>query len=270
MKTAVIMDIVVAAVLLSFLVCGGRRGLFRSLAGLVVVIAALVGAGMAASTFTKPVAKVVSPFLERRVELRVDELLSGGASASAGSSASASVQEPTLPGTQNSQSSASLTEGASSGAASSAQSGESDSLVRYQAQRILKLLRLDDDPAGDLARKAQQRVRDTGVSVATAVVESVTESVIHALLFALTFAVLMLLLTALMHAMDLVLKLPGLHGINALGGALIGLAEGALVLFLAVWVLRRTGVSFETQAVSDTYLLQFFTTNTPLSVLSFL
>ena len=49
----------------------------------------------------------------------------------------------------------------------------------------------------------------------------------------------------------------------------IGLIEGALVLFLAVWVLRRFGVSFET-APADTHIFGFFTTHTPLDVLSFL
>ena len=62
----------------------------------------------------------------------------------------------------------------------------------------------------------------------------------------------------------------GLHGLNALGGGLIGLIEGALLLFLAVWVLRRLGVSFETETLAEAHILRIFTTNTPLSVLSFL
>ena len=54
------------------------------------------------------------------------------------------------------------------------------------------------------------------------------------------------------------------------GGAVIGLIEGALVLFLAIWVLRRFGVSFETDTVSATHILRFFATHTPLSALSLL
>ena len=53
-------------------------------------------------------------------------------------------------------------------------------------------------------------------------------------------------------------------------GAVIGLIEGALVLFLAIWVLRRFGVSFETDTVSATHILRFFATHTPLSALSLL
>ena len=57
---------------------------------------------------------------------------------------------------------------------------------------------------------------------------------------------------------------------GGLGGGLLGLIEGALLLFLAVWVLRRLGVSFETETLAEAHILRIFTTNTPLSVLSFL
>ena len=70
--------------------------------------------------------------------------------------------------------------------------------------------------------------------------------------------------------MGLVLKLPGLRLLNALGGAVIGLAEGVLLLFLAVWLCRKLGVSFETEALAEAHILRIFTTNTPLSLLSFL
>ena len=113
-------------------------------------------------------------------------------------------------------------------------------------------------------------MRDTGVSVASAVVESIAGTMIYGALFLIAFLVLMILLHILVKAMDLVLKLPGLHGLNALGGGLIGLAEGALALFLAVWVLRRLGVSFESDPFVQAHILRIFTTNTPLSVLSFL
>ena len=70
--------------------------------------------------------------------------------------------------------------------------------------------------------------------------------------------------------MGLVLKLPGLHLLNAIGGGLLGLAQGALLLFLLIWAARHLGVSFETEALSSAHILQIFTTNTPLRVLTFL
>ena len=52
--------------------------------------------------------------------------------------------------------------------------------------------------------------------------------------------------------------------------SLLGLIEGALLLFLAVWAARRLGVSFEKEMFAQAHILRVFTTYTPLSVLSFL
>jgi len=94
--------------------------------------------------------------------------------------------------------------------------------------------------------------------------------VIYGVLFLLSFLALLILLKILLKALDLVTLLPVIHGLNALGGGLLGLIEGALVLFLAVWVARKFGVSFETELFEGAHILRIFTANTPLGVLSLL
>lgn len=89
------------------------------------------------------------------------------------------------------------------------------------------------------------------MSIAAAVVESIAQSMIYGVLYILSFLALLVLLHVLLRAMDLVFKLPGLHGLNALGGALIGLTEGTLLLFLSVWALRKLGVSFDTGPLAE-------------------
>ena len=224
METAVIIDVIVAAVLLAFLIVGMRRGLFRSVAGLAVVLAALVGANLAAGTLTPMAAGMIQPAIEKRVEEKLETAL-----------------EEKLPSEQAEESSL----------------GE-----------LLALLGLDDDPAQDILESAKTHIADSGASVITAVAMSVAESTLHVALFLLVFLVLLIGLKLLMRLVDLTLKLPVLSTANALGGGAVGLAEGALALFLAVWVLRRFGVSFDTGAAADTVLFHFFTANTPLSVLS--
>ena len=135
---------------------------------------------------------------------------------------------------------------------------------------LLDMLGLDDDARDAISARAEESIVSTGATVISAVVESVMYSVVYAVLFLLSFLLLLLLLHILAKAMDLLTKLPGLHALNALGGAVTGLIKGALVLFLAIWVLRRLGVSFETYDVSRTHILQFFATHTPLSALSLL
>ena len=232
MTTPVIIDIVVAAVLLGFAVYGGKRGLFRALSGLLAVVVALVGAGIIAATFTTPVTKVVTPLIAGHIEEKVENAM-------AVQSAGSGVQMP-----------------------------EADTEDPSAIQDLLAILGLDDEVRSRLAEEVQEKVRDTGASIAAAVVESMARSFIYGTLYILSFAVLLLLMKVLIGAMDLVLKLPLLRGLNTLGGAAVGLVEGALLLFLAVWVLRRLGVSFESEALAEAHILRIFTANTPLGVLS--
>ena len=234
MTTPVIIDIVVAAVLLGFAVYGGKRGLFRALSGLLAVVVALVGAGIIAATFTTPVTKVVTPLIAGHIEEKVENAM-------AFQSAGSGVQMP-----------------------------EADTEDPSAIQDLLAILGLDDEVRSRLAEEVQEKVRDTGASIAAAVVESMARSLIYGTLYILSFAVLLLLMKVLIGAMDLVLKLPLLRGLNTLGGAAVGLVEGALLLFLAVWVLRRLGVSFESEALAEAHILRIFTANTPLGVLSHL
>ena len=232
MTTPVIIDVIAAAVLIACAAWGAHRGLFRALAGLAVVIVALVGAAVIANALAAPAAGVVTPLIQGRIEARVDEAIA---------QQSQEVQMP-----------------------------EADVDEGFEIADLLALMGLDEDVRGSLVQQTEEKIRDTGVSLAMAVVESVAESILYAALFLISFVVLTILLKLLIRALDLVLQLPGLHLVNSLGGGLIGLIEGALALFLAIWVLRRFGVSFETETVSATHILRFFATHTPLSALSLL
>lgn len=232
MTTPVIIDVIAAAVLIAGAVWGARRGLFRALAGLAVVIAALVGAAVIAHALAAPAAELVTPLIRDGIEARVEEAMA---------QQSPEVQMP-----------------------------EEDVDEGFAIADLLALMGLDEDVRDSLVRQTEEKIQDTGISLAMAVVESVAQSILYAALFLISFVGLTILLKLLIRAMDLVLQLPGLHLVNSLGGGLIGLAEGALALFLAIWVLRRFGVSFETDTVSATHILRFFATHTPLSALSLL
>ena len=57
------------------------------------------------------------------------------------------------------------------------------------------------------------------------------------ILFLAGFFVVLLLWNLLFHALNLVAKLPGLHGLNKFFGGALGLVKGLLLLMLARWVL---------------------------------
>lgn len=242
--TAIILDILTAAALIAFTVAGAHRGFFRTVAGLLAVILALVGAQIFTSWAAPRVSGVLQPAIERRVEKKVNAALGG--------SAGITPQEPQI--------------GASR--PDSETQDQKTAEEESQIQSLLRAIGVDEQLFRRLGDQAMGKIRDTGVTVATAVVQSVAESAIRALLFLLSFVVFLLLLKLLAKVLDLALKLPVLRSMNGLAGAAVGLVEGILAIFLAIWLLRRLGVSFETPTVEGTYLLSFFAKHTPLSALA--
>ena len=75
MNIAVIIDIVLVLVLAGLTVFGAKRGLFQSLAGLVIVVLALFGAAMVAGFFAPPIAKAATPVVEKYFQEEVQDFL---------------------------------------------------------------------------------------------------------------------------------------------------------------------------------------------------
>lgn len=222
MTTPAIIDAVAVSVLALFAVLGAWRGLLRTLAGVLVVILSLAGAGIIASALSVPAAKLIAPVIEKRIEARLDEAVREQGRG----------EEPLA-----------LTE-------------------------LLDLLGVDQTRREALTGRAQETVRETGASLAAAVVESLARSMLYGVLYMISFAALSVGLHLLVRMLDAVLMLPGLHRLNAWGGGLIGLAEGALLLFLAMWALRLVGVSFDGE--DGGRIFRVFTVYTPLDALKFL
>ena len=98
--------------------------------------------------------------------------------------------------------------------------------------------------------------------------ESVLQVVVQGALLLLAFLVLLLVLKTLSHLVGLIFRLPLLRSLDTLGGALLGLAEGAALLFLAVYIARSLGSSFFTDGAEGTYLLKLFVEHTPRTLLA--
>lgn len=266
MQTAVIIDCIVAAVLLGFLIYGAWRGLFRAVAGLLIVILALTGAMFVARELTPIATNLLRPVIENTVTQRVDDAMNGSAPSQGGEETVVPMQ-PEISPPSSEASSPSGSAGSASAADSSGALGDSGAQTRLQAGELLKLMGWDDTLTKSLSDRAEEKVRDTGVSLAMAVVDSVMESFVYMVLFALSFAVLSLLLHLVARALDIAMKLPGVHLLNGLGGAVVGLIQGVLLIFLAIWLLRCLRVSFDTEIVAQTRLLSFFTSHSPLDLL---
>ena len=213
----VIIDVAIAVVLLAAFVIGWRRGLFRTLAGVLILILAILGAGLVARTLCEPVAQKLEPILEERITEKFGEALTEKAEA-----VKATLRE-ILP-----------------------------SELSYLFERTGLREKLD----GILNERGTSAASEAGSAVATAVAEELAHTLVYAVLYILAFLILLLLLRLAARGVDLALKLPVLHGANALGGAAIGLAEGVLLVWLVLRLLPRFGVVLSDEG---TYLLRLFT-----------
>lgn len=82
------------------------------------------------------------------------------------------------------------------------------------------------------------------------------------IIFFLSFTVLYAVWKFLSRALNLACKLPILHTLNHLAGAAAGFCKGALLVFIAAWLLK---IQFLTpEDINNSFLLHFFCTVNPL------
>jgi len=211
---AIVADAVIAAVLVLAVVIGARKGLVKSLAGVVMVVVAFIGASFVANAFAEPVAQWLGPVIEESV---LEKL---------------------------------------------AQQESAD------AQSLLEQFHFGGESLQQMVDEVMDKVKETGADLLSAVADSVAKSVAYALVYLAAFLVLLLVVWLLLRPVCLVVKLPILRTVNALGGGALGLVWGALLVFLAVWLLQRFDVYITADMVEKSTLLHFFATNSPLSLLT--
>ena len=132
---------------------------------------------------------------------------------------------------------------------------------------------LQDSPIFHSLAEAFQEAVDEGVetvatSAAKALAEYIAIQIARTVLFVLAFAAVLVGWFLLSHALDLAFKLPVLSTLNHWTGAGVGLIKGGLILFIAAWLLK--GSFIPSQAIENTFLLNFFCTSSPFSLLAML
>ena len=237
-----IFDVVIALLLLLAVWQGYRRGFILTFCGFLAIFIALVGASLVSNTLAQPVSRAISPIIESSIQHAVsDKLSSGDVSAMGGDAGAAQSQDP----------------------------GQQPVLEDAPLQEILDLLK--QSPLYRGFADALQNAVDAGMVAATAnatlvISEYIAGQLARMILFVVSFVLILILWFFNSHALDLAFKLPVLSTLNHWGGAALGLAKGCLLVFVACWLLK--GSFLPQQAIQSTYLLHFFCTASPLTLLS--
>ena len=226
-----IADGLVLAVLLIFACIGARRGLILSLCGLLAFVVAFLGASFAARTLSPVVADALEPRFAAAIEEQLNESIRQ--QAEAGEAAVLSPDDVPLEGVLD----------------------------------ALREMGFYETLINTVDRAVESGMTAVAASAAAAVAAAIAQSAAYLILFLLGFFLILLAWRLLSRALDLVARLPGLHFLNKTGGALFGLVQGCIILFVAAWLLQFFGQMLARELVEQTVLLKFFMTTTPFSLL---
>ena len=226
-----IADGLVLAVLLIFACIGARRGLILSLCGLLAFVVAFLGASFAARTLSPVVADALEPKFAAAIEEQLNESIRQ--QAEAGEAAVLSPDDVPLEGVLD----------------------------------ALREMGFYETLINTVDRAVESGMTAAAASAAAAVAAAIAQSAAYLILFLLGFFLILLAWRLLSRALDLVARLPGLHFLNKTGGALFGLVQGCIILFVAAWLLQFFGQMLPRELVEQTVLLKFFMTTNPFALL---
>lgn len=133
---------------------------------------------------------------------------------------------------------------------------------------LLETFGFSGEALDKLVESATEKAQEVGQTLLSAVVSTVLRSVAYAVVYLVSFLLLLLLLRLLLAPLHLFTKLPVVHGINAVMGGALGLVKGALLLFFAVWLLRRLQIWITPELISQTYILRFFAEHSPMELIT--
>lgn len=132
---------------------------------------------------------------------------------------------------------------------------------------MLGALGFDGDSLATMMQHVAERVRQSGEDLIDAVAGSAAHSMAYAVVYLMTFLLLVVIFRLLAKALEKI-KLPGLSQIDSIAGGLLGLAEGALLVFIIVWVMRRLNLFITSEMIEQSIFLKFFTESSPMNLLT--
>ena len=234
MDNAFVIDGVLLIVLIAGTLLGARRGIVKSLMGRVTAAAALIGAVALAGLLTGPITAVAAPKAEEAV---IGQFFEEYGSA--------------FPG------------------------GRPDTRAGEAALDALRELGVPEETIDALASKlrsasepARQELAEAFRAAISEAVRTVVRTTVHAVLVLVLYPALLVAFKLLTRALDLVFDLPVLGAVNSALGALLGLAEAALLLFVAVHIAARLNVDGFAPRADGARLLPVFLDHSPVEWIS--
>ena len=248
MNNSLIIDGVLLLVLIVGYCIGAKRGLFKSLMSFAIVIVALVGSVLIANALTEPVTNLIYPVVETKITERFESEYSDTGVTDALREAAQNDIEAFLNGKVSDTFSQLLEK------------------IGLKEETIRTFL--DDVANSKLVSGLKDSAKESAAAAVSAMAYAMVRTAVQAVLSLVLFAVLLIVLKAVTRIFDHVLDLPVLKTLNDIGGGVLGLLEVLLFVYLALWLAPRFGFTFLRENAESTYLLKFFSTHTPLTLIA--
>ena len=217
-------DLLLGAIFVVFALVAGRRGFYKSVMPLIVLVLAALCAVFLSSKLTAPVTERFYPKVEAQLFEKID--FSGLSEIDA--SASADKLMSLLP----------------------EEAAEKLEQLGLREKMVTAL----DDALQSLSESGEAKT-ETVVSTAA---KKAFSGLVHILLFFVLFLVCVIVFSVVQHALSLVIKLPLVRQADCLLGAALGLVTCALLLKIVLWAAKLAGSTFFTDLAEGTKLLAFF------------
>ena len=219
MQNIAIIDLVLAAVLIGFAIVGAVRGLYRSLAGLLVLVLAIAGAAWLTETCAAGVEDVLRPALTERMEKIVSEAML---------EETAKIEDI------------------------------ADTEPILAVEQFLRRFGWDGDLGETLRQSTENALTDVEKALASALVENMLPLVVSAVLKTVFFLLLLVVLRLISRLLQpLIEYLPVVRQCNKLLGAAAGFLQGVIAIYVVFWFLERLGLT-GSALPAQSYLLSLF------------
>jgi len=243
---AIIIDLLLAAIIISTVWAGIRAGLIRSITGVLVILIAIVGANYIARAYSAEFLPAVEPFINSFVDDAVSKIqISEDEQNKADGSENASAELKN----------ADLDE------------GEIDNEVFSAAVKALQSIGLSKSSAETLAKKACTGITEVGKSLKKAISDELCNTICFLIVFMISFVLILIALTIIATIVNFAFNLPGLNLVNSIGGGAFGLVKGVLIAAAIACVFQYIGFAFPGGTLKDTVLLEFIMGHNPISSL---
>lgn len=224
-----VFDVIIAALLLLAVWRGYKKGFVLTLCGFLAIFVAFIGATIISNALAEPVARSIRPIVEHQIQQVLDEKAAGAVTA-AGEEAEEHI-----------------------------------SLPLQEALDLLKDTKLYKGFADAFQKSVNDGMVAATANAARVISDYIARQLAQTLLFLVSFVLLLAVWYLISHALDLAFRLPVLSSLNHWSGAALGLFRGGLLTFIACWLLK--GSLIPQDAIENSYLLKFFCTVSPLTLL---